>query len=73
VVKTRIASLKRGDHRENSFAFLERLNSASAKRATIAESVHREGDWQVDVAGYQKVSVQRVNRTISWNGTLGCY
>jgi hypothetical protein len=73
VVQARIEGLEGGNHRENRLSTLKSLNASGAKRATIAKSVNRKGDWQVDVSRTKEVTVQRVSGPVTINGALGCH
>ena len=58
VIESRISVLKRSDHREDGLIVLKCLHSPSAETSAITKSVNRKSDWQLNISGSQKVSVQ---------------
>ena len=61
VIEAWVGILKRRNHRKNRQVILKCLNSTCAETSSVAKSIYRKPNWQVDVAGAQKVSVQRVH------------
>jgi hypothetical protein len=71
VIEPAILVLERGDHREDRQTLLIGLGSARRERAPVVNAIDGERDRQVDVAGAEEVSVQRVDVALRRDRALG--